>query len=55
MEKQNCTDEEIGKLCDYAMCGDKGISESYNAKLEIGKTIAHGNNYCEIRFIKKEK
>ena len=27
-QKQGCTDEEISNLCDWAMCGDRGIGEA---------------------------
>lgn len=51
-QKIGCTDEEIGRLCDIAMEGDRGIAESYGGKMELGETIANGSNRCEIRFIK---
>ena len=52
-QKQGCADEQIGKLCDYAMCGDRAIAESFGCQLELGKTIAHGDDICEIRFARK--
>ena len=52
-QKQNCTDDEIGMLCDLAMCGDRGIAEAYNADLVLGDTIAHGGRFCDITFIRK--
>jgi len=51
-QKQGCSDEEISRLCDCAMCGDRGIAESYGAELHLGKTIANGDDICEIRFKK---
>ena len=51
-QKLGCTDEEIGQLCDIAMCGDRGIAASYGGRLELPKTIAHGDSHCEIRFKK---
>lgn len=51
-QKIGCTDEEIGRLCDIAMEGDRGIAESYGGKMELGDTIANGSNRCQIRFIK---
>lgn len=51
-QKLGCTDEEIGRLCDIAMCGDRGIAASYDGRLELPKTIAHGDSHCEIRFKK---
>ncbi|MDL2228996.1 L-2-amino-thiazoline-4-carboxylic acid hydrolase [Treponema sp. OttesenSCG-928-L16] len=51
-QKQGCTQEEMEKLCDYAMWGDRGIAESYGARLELPKTIARGDGVCQIRFIR---
>jgi hypothetical protein len=49
-QKQGASDEEIEELCDIAMEGDRGIAGSFGCKLELGKTIAKGDNMCEIRF-----
>jgi hypothetical protein len=49
-QKQGCSDEEISKLCDYAMCGDAGIAEQFGCKLDLQKAIAHGDEECWIRF-----
>jgi len=49
-QKQGCSDEEIEKLCDWAMEGDRGIAEAYGCKLELPKTIAKGDGVCEIRI-----
>lgn len=49
-QKQGCTDEEICVLCDHAMCGDRGIAESFGCVLDLPKTIARGDDVCEIRF-----
>ena len=54
-QKQGCTDEEICKLCDYAMCGDRGIAESFGCVLDLPKTIGRGDDICEIRFRRPEK
>lgn len=51
-QKLGCTDEEIERLCDIAMNGDRGIAEAFGGKLELGKTIAKGDNICQIRFKK---
>lgn len=51
-QKLGCTDEEIERLCDIAMEGDRGIAESYGGKLELGDTIANGYEKCQIRFVK---
>ena len=52
-QKQGCSDEEIKLLCDHAMCGDRGIAESFGCKLDLPKTIANGDGKCEIRFVRK--
>ncbi|MBR2789741.1 MAG: L-2-amino-thiazoline-4-carboxylic acid hydrolase, partial [Eggerthellaceae bacterium] len=49
-QKQGCTDEEIAELCDHAMCGDRGIAESFGADLSLPQTIAKGADTCQIRF-----
>ncbi len=51
-QKAGCTDEEIALLCDIAMCGDHGIGEFYNAKLELPKCIAKGDDICALRYKK---
>jgi hypothetical protein len=52
-QKQGCTDEEIDKLCDWAMEGDRGIADAFGCELELNKTIAKGDGVCEIRFKRK--
>jgi hypothetical protein len=47
---QGATDEQIAKLCDIAMQGDRGIAKSFGCELELGETIANGYIKCEIRF-----
>ena len=42
-QKQGCSDEEISCLCDYAMCGDRGIGKSYGCELDLPATIARGD------------
>ncbi len=51
-QKLDCTDEEIGRLCDIAMEGDRGIAESFGGKMELGETISNGYKKCQIRFTK---
>jgi len=51
-QKLDCTDEEIATLCDIAMEGDRGIAESFGARLELGETIANGHTCCQLRFKK---
>ena len=52
-QKQGCSDEEIRVLCDQAMCGDRGIAESFGCTLELPATIARGDDICQIRFVRR--
>lgn len=52
-QKMGCTDEEIARLCDIAMCGDRGIGECYGSELELPKCIAKGDDICQLRYRKK--
>lgn len=52
-QKQGCSDEQIGRLCDYAMCGDRGIGECFGCQLKLPQTIAHGAETCQIRYVRK--
>lgn len=52
-QKQNLSDDEIARLCDIAMCGDHGIGECYNAKLDLRECIAKGDDICAMRYSKK--
>ena len=54
-QKQGCSDEEIKVLCDHAMCGDRGIAESFGCELDLPATIANGDDVCKIRFVRREK
>lgn len=54
-QKQGCTDDQITRLCDMAMCGDRGIAESYGCVMDLPKTIAKGDDVCQIRFRRPEK
>lgn len=52
--KQGRTPEEMANLCIVAMEGDRAIGDKFPAfKFTLGKTIAQGNNVCQIRFDKK--
>ncbi|MGN1194004.1 MAG: L-2-amino-thiazoline-4-carboxylic acid hydrolase [Acutalibacteraceae bacterium] len=51
-QKAGCTDEEIARLCDIAMCGDHGIGECYGAVLDLPKCIAKGDSVCSLRYHK---
>ena len=54
-QKQGCSDEDIQLLCDHAMCGDRGIAESFGCELDLPATIARGDDVCQIRFVRREK
>jgi hypothetical protein len=54
-QKQGCSDDEIDKMCDWAMEGDRGIAESFGCTLELNKTIAKGDGICQIRIKRKPK
>jgi len=51
--KQGAKEEELPRLCELAMMGDRGIAEAYGCKLELPQTIAEGADTCQIRFIRK--
>lgn len=53
-QKAGCGDEEIARLCDIAMCGDRGIGEAYGCELDLPKTIAKGDDICHLRYHKKK-
>ena len=54
-QKAGCSDEEIARLCDIAMCGDHGIGSCFDARLELPKAIAKGDDICALRYIKSNK
>ncbi|NLU51801.1 MAG: L-2-amino-thiazoline-4-carboxylic acid hydrolase [Clostridiaceae bacterium] len=46
-------EEDIAEFCDIAMDGDRGIISTYpKFTFELGKTIAKGDDVCEIRIDK---
>lgn len=51
-QKADCSDEQIARLCDIAMCGDHGIGECFDAKLDLPKCIAKGDDACALRYKK---
>ena len=54
-KKLGVPEEEIPRLCDMAMDGDRGIISTYEKfHFELGDTIAKGGKHCEIRITKKE-
>ena len=50
-QKLGCSDEEISRLCDVAMMGDRGIGRQFGAHLNLAKTIARGDDICELRYV----
>ncbi len=47
-------EEKIATLCDIAMDGDRGIASEFPAfEFHLGKTIAKGDDICEVCFRKK--
>lgn len=54
-KKLGLPDEELPELCDIAMDGDRGIISTYpHFEFQLGKTIANGDDVCEIRISKHE-
>lgn len=46
--------EFLDKVCDAAMCGDRGISQIHpDFRFELGKTLAQGHPVCEVSFYRK--
>jgi hypothetical protein len=46
--------EFLDKVCDIAMCGDRGIKSIFEEYgFELGKTIAQGYDVCEVKFFRK--
>lgn len=37
---------------DFASCGDHGIGKCFDARLELPKAIAKGEDVCALRYIK---
>ena len=45
--------EDMPELCNIAMDGDRGIIDAYDKfSFDLGKTIANGDDMCEIRIKK---
>ena len=54
--KLGLPEEDMPELCDIAMDGDRGIISTYadeGFSFQLGKTLAKGDNVCEIRISKK--
>ena len=45
---------DIPKLCDIAMEGDRNIAKTAGVGFSLGKTIAAGDDICEVNFLKKK-
>lgn len=54
-QKMGLDDAMIAKLCDTAMCGDRGIAHEFGGVLNLEKVIAKGDDYCKIRFTKNKE
>ncbi len=54
-QKLGCTDDEIRRLCDIAMDGDRGIADSMGYQFELTKAIARGDDVCTVNFLRKDK
>lgn len=47
--------EFLEKLCDIAMCGDRGIDSKFDDfEFKLGRTLAEGHNVCEVSFFRKK-
>lgn len=46
--------EDIPLLCDIAMDGDRNIASAVGVNFSLGKTIAAGDDVCEVNFYKKD-
>ena len=53
-QKAGCSDEQIARLCDIAMCGDHGIGRMYDSCSDLPKCIAKGDEVV-LSAIAKEK
>ncbi len=54
-QELGCDDDQIARLCDIAMEGDRGIARAFGGRLELGRTIANGHDRCELCFIKGDQ
>ena len=54
-QKLGLPESEMPELCDIAMDGDRGIISTFpKFSFELGKTIAKGDDVCEIRIAKHD-
>lgn len=55
-QKQHASDEDLAKLCDIAMDGDRGIASTFpEYEFDLQSTIASGDRVCRIVFTRKKK
>lgn len=47
-----CSDEEISRLCDVAMDGDRNIAKACGLDFTLGETLANGDDFCYLTFRK---
>ena len=54
-QKLGVSEDRIKKYCDIGMEGDRGIVSVFSdLEMELPKTIAHGDDYCEIIMRRKK-
>ncbi len=54
-QKLGVPEDQIPRLCDMAMDGDRGIIDTYEKfEFELGDTIAKGDDCCQIRITRKK-
>lgn len=53
-QKQGLSDEKIAELCDYTMCGDRGIGSCFGCELDLPGTIANGDKTCQLRYTRRD-
>ena len=53
-QKQGFDEETCDKLCDMAMDGDRNIAKAMGYDFHLGKTLAKGDDICEVHFFKKK-
>ncbi|MBN2239542.1 MAG: L-2-amino-thiazoline-4-carboxylic acid hydrolase [Dehalococcoidales bacterium] len=52
--KAGISEEDIPLLCDIAMDGDRNIASTAGVDFTLGKTIAAGDDVCEVNFYRKK-
>ena len=55
-QKMGIPEDEIEKLCDIAMCGDRGLTSMFpEFEMVLDGTIAEGKDNCHLIIRKKQK